>query len=718
AFGASSTRCQSVEATQPVKGRRSAALDAMLGGALGYLETCGMVREVQVRTGAAVGAAGVMAWEAREGVRLPHGLAALCAYVADGIEVEWRARGSGGGVVGSGVGAAGNAQAAAAVAAAAVVVGRISVPALSRIRRLSIPTAAGMATMADDTNSSGAGRGVSGQGWSGGGAGGQRRRQPRVRQRRQRSTETSHGDYDDDDANDNDGERWWWWWGTAAGASRSGRAPRTLKGLPGPPTSGPVFVLSDERAAGIGQVCLCYDGAAIASDDDEDGASDDDDKGMSASVWLRDTGGAWYPLARSFGAYFRAQVAALGVEGWQQAHSARGLAAGAADWLGFASPGRAAMYRRVRVTAAPEACGGGGCGDNGGGRYMIKESEGDDGKEGGGWRMGGGESGYGASGREARRFELEKVLELVREAGVGGGSSSSRSSSAADGATAMASAAVGLADVPTGRQRLTDLKPHCPDASVGFDHIVSRPGQAWVDSEQSEGEDTGAHRPNLLARQVAVIQLPSLVVLLKLVRLQLRVQKAEQPRGRAHSVTSHLGTNSTHFLPLPTLVAMPAEEDNATIRDASAEDATAAATARPDTAAESATAPVSSSGSGSSGSNSSPQPTKPSGSAGAEDVPVADDEDNGHKAKAAKKGKAEKGEKQAVGYAELFRFATPMDLLGIAIATVFSAGMGIMMPAAILILGSMLNSSTGLYAASSVISSGFTLPDNETQEYL
>ncbi|KAI9324029.1 ABC transporter type 1, transmembrane domain-containing protein [Zopfochytrium polystomum] len=74
--------------------------------------------------------------------------------------------------------------------------------------------------------------------------------------------------------------------------------------------------------------------------------------------------------------------------------------------------------------------------------------------------------------------------------------------------------------------------------------------------------------------------------------------------------------------------------------------------------------------------------------------------------------------KNAVGLFELFRFATPLDRFLIVIATILSASMGVLVPASVLVLGSMLNSATGLYAVPNIIASGYTLPANQTSQYL
>jgi hypothetical protein len=57
----------------------------------------------------------------------------------------------------------------------------------------------------------------------------------------------------------------------------------------------------------------------------------------------------WYPLARSFTAYFRLMVTHLGIQGWQMGYVESGLPQAVHDWMCFYAPERAGVYRRVRA---------------------------------------------------------------------------------------------------------------------------------------------------------------------------------------------------------------------------------------------------------------------------------------------------------------------------------------------------------------------------------
>ncbi|KAJ3192157.1 Tubulin polyglutamylase complex subunit 2 [Irineochytrium annulatum] len=108
---------------------------------------------------------------------------------------------------------------------------------------------------------------------------------------------------------------------------KAGRIPTSLKGVPHPP--GPAYLLQD--IPNHGKVCLCCPPYP-----------------KQHSVWFQNTSGAWYCLASSFSAYFRMMVSHLGVTGWQSGMTETGMGA-SLDWLGFYAVERAALCRRVRA---------------------------------------------------------------------------------------------------------------------------------------------------------------------------------------------------------------------------------------------------------------------------------------------------------------------------------------------------------------------------------
>ncbi|KAI9362513.1 hypothetical protein DFJ73DRAFT_773242 [Zopfochytrium polystomum] len=493
--------------------RKSAMLDGILGGAIGYLESCPGVSEVKLCTRSAATAAALREWESRQSmhlavasaatiavgasagmgagsslsshlvapnIRLPEDLRGLYS-ITDGLTVQWSAK--------------------FAPGDEPIVVGCIHINSLDRLARVDGPSSTAVSLQSTLSG----GLKVGGATLGGG---------PEIEQ--DISPEPCGGG-----ASIPQGSGRW-------KGAQVGCMPTSLKGVPGPP--GPAYLLHESR--GYGRVCLCYPLTTTAASTSAptsataEFAPEPNSKPIHSTtfasaagtadpytqaqpqVWLQDTRGVWYPLARSFSSYFRLAVAHLGIIGWQLGMADAGMPRATADWLTFYSPERAAVDRRVRAALRAaergDAAFGGRVGGVGGmaAPSMPARRIGQMAWDGG--RRPDGVNGEGAGGgRRPTSGETGRSADSLPPRGASRPTSSSSSSSSSSAASSVASSGVAIGGSTAGL-----------GAGVGPGAKSGRPGSSATGAS-SVGESAAS-------------------------------QKAEGSRGASKSGSSHyVVTNST-----------------------------------------------------------------------------------------------------------------------------------------------------------------------------
>ncbi|KAJ3330069.1 Tubulin polyglutamylase complex subunit 2 [Blyttiomyces sp. JEL0837] len=274
--------------------RKSVILDALLGGAIGYLESCPGVCEVKLCTRSPATQESIQAWESRQqgSLTVPDDLRGLYS-ISDGLIVQWSVR------FGSDV----------------VVLGNMHVNGLDRLQRIDNLGGSGTTTTSGSTGGSTSSTG---------------------------SSESVR--------------RWWGAELGRFPTSLNGvpHAPGICYMLHDSRGYGRVCLCYSSTSS----VTTTSSSTSSTSGANTGSASDrrkPRNTVKGPEVWFQDLGGVWYPLTRSFSSYFRLMVAHLGIFGWQMGLVEAGLPQAVLDWMCFYAPERAAVYRRVRaaVVKAP-----------------------------------------------------------------------------------------------------------------------------------------------------------------------------------------------------------------------------------------------------------------------------------------------------------------------------------------------------------------------------
>ncbi|KAI8612478.1 hypothetical protein BC830DRAFT_1171041 [Chytriomyces sp. MP71] len=123
---------------------------------------------------------------------------------------------------------------------------------------------------------------------------------------------------------------------------------KSLHGYELPP--GPAFQIHD-IGNNLGIVCLIYPLPSHIQ------TSETPVILSTCQVWFHATRTQkWYFLANSFSSYFRMAVTHLGIRGWQLLYTDFGVPQELLDWLGFYSPAQAKVALRVRAYILGAAC--------------------------------------------------------------------------------------------------------------------------------------------------------------------------------------------------------------------------------------------------------------------------------------------------------------------------------------------------------------------------